>query len=236
MKMKKTTLIANLAIAVVLCLLSIAIFSADLGRVYESVAAPVALGNKNHKNVSFVVCVETDTDGAALDEIMNVLALRKVNATFFVTGSWVMRNPQRVKTLHNMGFELGNHGFAGKSLRGLDATKQKAEMLDTHTLVKGLTGFDMKLFLPPKGEFNNSLLKVAKDLGYVTIAASRDVSSHSPDATADRIFNRATENMKNGELIKICPSRLVAQAMPSIINSYLQADFRIIKVSENIGV
>lgn len=234
--MKKTAIIANIAIAAVLLVLSISIFSVDLERVYTTVAAPITIGNKNLKNVSFMICVETDTDSAIVNEMMNILTLRKVSATFFVAGSWVMKNPQSLKNMNALNFEIANYGFAGKSIKSLPTEKQKKEMLDTHTLVKGLTGVDMKLFFPPAREYSKDTLKTASALGYTVVLSCCDAKSKSPDATAEGIRDNATQKAENGDLILICPTTFSLQAMPSIVDYYLEQSFGIIKVSDNIVV
>lgn len=233
--MKKTAIFANIAIAIVLLVLSISIFSIDLERIYTTVAAPVTTGNKNLSNVSFMICIEPDTETTFIDEIMNSLTKRNVSATFFVSGSWVMKNPQQIKKIHNLGFEIANYGFAGKSIKTMSAENQKREILDTHTLVKGLTGVDMKLFLPPAREYSKETLKTASALGYKVVLACCDAKSKAPDATSERIYMNATSELRNGDLILICPTRLVVQSMPSIIDFYISNEFGIIKVGENIA-
>jgi peptidoglycan/xylan/chitin deacetylase (PgdA/CDA1 family) len=233
---KRTSIIVNVAIAVVLVGLSIAVFSVDMGRIYTTVAAPITNGNRDMKNVSFMICVEADSDGAAVDQIMNTLALRKVSATFFVTGSWVMRNPQKLQTMHTLGFEIANHGFSGKDMKPMKAEQQKKEILDNHTLVKGLTGVDMKLFMPPVGNYSKDLLKVVSGLGYTVVLSCCDTKSKEPNASPSTIFTLATENTKNGHLILVCPTPQVVQALPSILDFYLNNEFGVVKVSDNIAV
>jgi len=238
--MKKTAIITNIAIAAILLVLSISIFSIDLERVYSgsntpTVAAPVTIGNRNLKNVSFMICIETDTDPAIVTEMMNAFSLRSVSATFFVSGSWAMRNPQTLRHMHTLGFEIANHGFSGRSIKGLSAEKQKKEIQDTHTLVKGLTNIEMKLFFPPAGEYSKDTLKVAQALGYTVVLSCCNVDTNSPSATADAIFNAATSNPKNGDLILLCPTRNAVTAIPNIIDFYLGQEFGIIKVSDNIA-
>ena len=233
---KRTSIIANLAIAVVLVGLSIAVFSVDMGRIYTTVAAPVTSGNKSLKNVSFMLCVEADTDGAAVDGVMNILALREVSATFFVTGSWVMKNPQRMRNIQTLGFEIASHGQSGGSMKAMKAEQQKKELLDNHALVKGLTGIDMKLFLPPGASHNKDMLKVTSALGYTVVLPCCDVESKAADASAASIFTKATEKPQNGHLILVCPTQHVVQALPSILDFYLNNEFGIVKVSDNIAV
>ena len=211
-------LFANLLISVVLIVLSIAVFSADLGRLYSTVSTPVTNGNVRLKNVSLMICVESETDGFAVDTFLNALSVRQASATFFVCGGFVMKNFKRVKDIYALGFELGNLGFSGKSFKTLPAAKQKDEILDTHTLVKGLVGVDMKLFSPPNGEYTKDTLKTASALGYTVVLPSKPM-----------------EPPKNGDLILVCPAKVAIQDFENLIDSYIRADFCLIKVSDNIA-
>jgi len=233
---KRTQIIANVAIAVVLIALSVAVFSVDMERIYTTVAAPVTSGNKSVKNVSFMICVEADSDEASVDQIMNILALRQASATFFVTGSWVMKNPQRVRNMQTLGYEIGNHGFSGSDMKAMKQDQQKKEILDNHTLVKGLTGVDMKLFMPPAANYNKDMLKVVAALGYTVVLSCCDAESKSADASASSIFTKATENAKNGDLVLICPTQHVVQALPSILDFYSSNEYSVVKVSDNIAL
>lgn len=215
--MKRTSLITNLSIALVLVVISVAVFSADLERVYTTVSAPINSGNKNSKNASFMICVETDTDGAVLDAISAALAAKNCSATFFLAGSWVMKNPLRLNKLLALEFEIGNLGFSGKIFKGQKTEKQKQEILDTHTLVKGMTGVDMKLFTPPDAKYDKNTLKTAGALGYTVVAPSK-----------------ASAGAKNGDLVLVCPREVTAADFEAKIDTYLQLGFGLVKVSENI--
>jgi hypothetical protein len=215
----KKSLIANFLIAVVLVVLSIAVFSADLERVYSPIAAPITVGNKAEKNVSLMICVEKDTDASVLDGMINALAAKSSSATFFVSGSWVMKNPLKVKNMLVLGFELGNLGFGGTSFKSMSAAKQKQEILDTHTIVKGMTGVDMKVFTPPAGEYNKDTVKTATALGYTTVCKSKE-----------------TGTPQNGDLVLVCPADTNTADFETLLNNYLQQNFAVIKVSDNISL
>lgn len=219
MGMKKS-LIVNISIAIVLVALSIVVFSADFGRIYTTVAAPVTIGNKQHKNASLMICVEKDTDGKIIDEMMGILSENKTTATFFVAGGWVMRNSHRIQNMHSQGYEIANYGFSGKSFKTLNTEQQKKEILDTHTLVKGLTGLDMKLFSPPMGEYSKNTLKTATALGVTVVLHCCENA----------------ENLKNGDLIMICPAKVGVPALQNAITTITQQGFDLVKVSDNIGV
>ena len=47
--------------------------------------------------------------------------------------------------------------------------EKKDELMKVHTKVQELTGYEMFLFRPPYGDYDNAVVNVAKDCGYYTI-------------------------------------------------------------------
>ena len=239
----KTSVISNLAIAGVLFVLSLAIFTTDLTNVYVTVAAPVYSGDKNQKNVSLMFYMHNQSvdpgNNTYTEGITAVLNEKGVGATFFVTGMWAMQNPNLVKSLSDAGFELGNGGYSGRDLKKMSTAEQKKEISATHQLVRDLTGVDIKLFMPPMASFSKTTLKVAEGMGYVTVMYGREttvVSSESVDVAsgAQSITEKATQNLKNGDLVLLTPTEYTLNALPNIIDFYLSQGFSVLSVGANI--
>ena len=51
----------------------------------------------------------------------------------------------------------------------LSDDEKRTELMDVHTKVQELTGYEMFLFRPPYGDYDNSVIKVAKECGYFPI-------------------------------------------------------------------
>lgn len=83
--------------------------------------------------------------------------------------------PEEVKAIVAKGHDLGNHGEKHKSM--IHMTKQECaqEIMNTHNRVKKLTGIDMKLFRAPYGDYNNTVLGMARESGYNSIQWNVDI-------------------------------------------------------------
>ncbi len=132
-----------------------------------------------------IYCVDTDEKKIAIsfdaawgaedfDEIMKILEKHNVKTTFFMTGEWVMANPDCVKALVDAGHDLGNHSMNHPDMTTLSEAKMQDEILKVHELVRDLTGYEMKLFRPPYGAYDNKVIQMVYKLDYFPIQWSVD--------------------------------------------------------------
>ncbi len=127
-----------------------------------------------------VYCVKTDKkqialtfDGAWGNEdtatLLEILERQNVHATFFFTGGWISNFPEDVKTILAKGHEIGNHSENHKQMSKLSKAQCKEELQIVHEKVKELTGVEMTLFRPPFGDYNDTVVEAANELGYHVI-------------------------------------------------------------------
>ena len=132
-----------------------------------------------------VYCVETNQKVVAIsfdaawgnedtDEILSILEKNNVKATFFMTGGWVECYPEDVKKIWEAGHDLGNHGENHKNMSQLSDCECEDELMKVHNKVKELTGYEMNLFRPPYGDYDNEVICKATECGYYTIQWSID--------------------------------------------------------------
>ncbi|MDD3186194.1 MAG: polysaccharide deacetylase family protein [Anaerostipes sp.] len=102
--------------------------------------------------------------------ILDVLKKEKVPAAFFVTKPFIRENIKLVQRMKKEGHIVGNHTVHHKSMPSLSEREQKEEIIDCEEYCKEATGYKMDKYIrPPMGEYNETSLKVDKELGYQTI-------------------------------------------------------------------
>jgi peptidoglycan/xylan/chitin deacetylase (PgdA/CDA1 family) len=127
-----------------------------------------------------IYCVQTDKPQVALSfdaawgnedtaKILEILKKHNVKATFFMTGGWVESYPDDVKAILADGHDLGNHSENHKNMSELSDAEIEEELMTVHNKVLELTGYEMFLFRPPYGDYDNAVIKVAKKCGYYPI-------------------------------------------------------------------
>lgn len=107
-------------------------------------------------------------------KIMEILDAHNLKVTFFMTGGWVKDNPECVKELAQKGHDLGNHSEHHYDMTTLSVEEQKKEMQLVHERVKALTGYEMFLFRPPYGAYDNQVVQSSYDLNYFPVQWSVD--------------------------------------------------------------
>lgn len=186
-------------------------------------------GNQKNPNISLMVNVYWGTE--YLEQMLNIFKENDVKATFFLGGMWVLDNEDLVKQMQAEGHELANHGYKHKSQDKLTYEQAKTEIETTDNLIKKLTDVKMELFAPPSGAYNKQTLNVATELGYKTIMWSKDTIDWR-DHDKALILKRATNNLKNGDLILMHPTEATVQALADIIKEIKQQGFNITTVSK----
>lgn len=194
-----------------------------------------------------IYCVDTDEKKIALSfdaawgnedtaKILEILDKHNVKVTFFMTGGWVESYPDDVKAILAAGHDLGNHSENHKNMSQLSDEEKKEELMAVHQKVQELTGYEMFLFRPPYGDYDNAVVNVAKDCGYYTIQWDVD-SLDWKDYGVDAIIKTVTEHkhLGNGSII-LCHNgaKYTAQALDMLIAKLKNEGYTFVPISELI--
>lgn len=194
-----------------------------------------------------IYCVQTDKPQIAItfdaawgnedtQKILDILAKHNVKATFFMTGGWVKSYPEDVKRIFAAGHDLGNHSENHKNMSQLSDSECQKELMSVHNKVKELTGYEMFLFRPPFGDYNNRVIKNARQCGYFSIQWDVD-SLDWKDYGVESIIQTVTENqhLGNGSII-LCHNgaKYTAQALDTLITNLQGQGYEFVPVSQLI--
>ncbi len=169
-------------------------------------------------------------------QILETLEKYDVHVTFFMTGGWVEKYPEDVEKICNAGHDLGNHSENHKNMSQLSDEECKSELMKVHEKVKSLTGTEMNLFRPPYGDYDNEVIKHAKEYGYYTIQWDVD-SLDWKDYGVDSIIKTVTEhkNLQNGSIILMHNgAKYTAEALPKVIEKLQSMGYEIVPISQLI--
>ena len=194
-----------------------------------------------------IYCVDTDAPQIALtfdaawgnedtQLILDILEQYNVKATFFMTGGWVKSYPEDVKAILDAGHDLGNHGENHKNMSQLSPREQEEELMLVHNRVKQLTGYEMFLFRPPYGDYDDNVICCARDCGYYSIQWDVD-SLDWKDYGTDSIITTVTEhkNLGNGSIILMHNgAKYTASALGRIIETLQGCGYEFVPLSELI--
>lgn len=194
-----------------------------------------------------IYCVQTEEPKIALTfdaawgnedtkQILDILEKHDVKVTFFMTGGWVSSYPDDVKAILEGGHDLGNHSENHKNMSQLSDAEKTEELMSVHNKVKELTGYEMFLFRPPYGDYDDAVVENAKQNGYYTIqwdVDSLDWKDYGVDAIIDTVCKH--KHLGNGSII-LCHNgaKYTAQALDAMITNLKEQSYEFVPLSELI--
>lgn len=194
-----------------------------------------------------IYCVQTDAPKVALSfdaawgnedtrELLKILKQHKVHVTFFMTGGWINSYPEDVKAILKDGHDLGNHSQNHKNMSQLSETEIEQELKGPHDAVKKLTGYEMFLFRPPYGDYDNEVITVAKKCGYYSIqwdVDSLDWKNYGIESIIDTVCGH--KHLGKGSII-LCHNgaKYTAKALDTMLTKLKEAGYEVVPISELI--
>ncbi|HAJ77713.1 MAG TPA: deacetylase [Clostridiales bacterium] len=206
-----------------------------------NVAASVYFNNSLRKVPVYYVGTEQKQVAISFDaawgadkteKIIEICNEFNVKATFFLVGFWVQKYPEMVKKIHDNGFEIGTHSNTHPDMTKLSSENQKFELETSMNLIKSITGEDVKIFRPPFGAYNDSLISVAESLGLTTIQWDVD-SLDWKGLSAMEINNRVLNGVRNGSII-LCHNNSdhILDALPIMLDRLIKRGYKITPIGE----
>ncbi|VBB08041.1 polysaccharide deacetylase [Lucifera butyrica] len=195
----------------------------------SSVPQPYFHGNESKPKVALACNVFWGEE--FLPDMLNTLDKYNCKITFFIGGSWAKRYPDVLKMIADRGHELGNHTYSHPHPNTLSKEKNKEQIILAQDLINNITGKKTVLYAPPYGEYNDTVLSAAQELGYKTIMWSIDtIDWQRPPA--DIIKKRVLKKIHNGAIILMHPTEPTAKALPDLIEELQKLGYQITTVSD----
>ena len=244
MKFFPKTIFQKVFSLVTFCLCGVGI----LTYVYQNYASPIITSSKvgdRHLPIYCVDCGEEKKIALSFDaawgnedtqQILEILNKHDVKVTFFMTGGWVENYPEDVKSILAAGHDLGNHSENHKHMSQISNAEKEEELMKVHNKVKELTDYEMTLFRPPYGDYDNALITTARECGYYTIQWDVD-SLDWKDYGVDSIVNTVSKHKHLGPgSIILCHNgaKYTAQALDNMITTLKDMGYTFVPISELI--
>lgn len=169
-----------------------------------------------------------------IDQILKILDQRNVKVTFFMVGDWVDKYGEYVKKIAEEGHEIANHSDTHAHVNKLSYEQNVEEVQKCSEKIKKLTGQDVKLYRPPYGEYNDTVIKSATDNGYKVIQWSVDTLDYQ-GLDEGQMNDRINQKLKNGSIVLMHNgTENTASSLDGIIKNIQDKGYNIVKVSELI--
>ncbi|MCL6521414.1 MAG: polysaccharide deacetylase family protein [Firmicutes bacterium] len=170
-------------------------------------------------------------------EILAILRRYRAEATFFVVGQEAQRHPDLVRAIAAAGSEVASHGWSHTSFQRLSEGAMEEELARTNRLIRSLTGRPARLFRPPYGRYNATVLSVAARLGMTVVLWT---PGHDPfdwaGALPGLIVQRCCNRIQGGEIILLHDGggdrRNTVRALGAILERLRAEHYQVVTVSE----
>lgn len=134
-------------------------------------------------------------------KILQLLEYYHAKATFFVIGSRLKNYPQLAKKELALHDEIANHTYTHVIVEHLSAQKIKTELKLAHeAILQGTGNAESPFFRPPRGHFNQRVLKIVKDNGYQVVLWSIDSGDWS-NPGVHQIVTNVLKKIHGGDIL-----------------------------------
>jgi peptidoglycan-N-acetylglucosamine deacetylase len=140
-------------------------------------------------------------NGAYTERLLDLLAVYKVRATFFMVGNFVRQNVALARRVAEAGHMVANHTMTHPPLFWQSATRIRQELADTTKVLEDATGKSVNFFRPPFGSRRPVVLRIARELGLTPVMWN--ITAHDWDAVdADPLAAKIHRGIQRNQELK----------------------------------
>ncbi len=194
-----------------------------------------------HGNVREKLVALTFDDGPSpyTLPILDILAEEQISGTFFVIGVNVLRYPDILRRAYREGHLIGNHTYQHRDLAKLDGHDASLALAQNSRIIYRRLGVYPRLYRAPYGSCNSESMRVARDLGLVSVNWSSVADDyHVQRTTAERIADEIMALVRPGAIIDLHDGggdrHKTVDALRIIIRKLKERGYRFVSLAELI--
>jgi peptidoglycan/xylan/chitin deacetylase (PgdA/CDA1 family) len=163
--------------------------------------------------------------------VLEILAREGVQATFFLVGEQVLRNPALAREIADAGHGIALHCHRHRNLLRLTPRQVHEDIARAHDTISAHTGQEPQLYRPPYGVLNASALRLARARDWRTLLWSHWGRDWEARATPASIAARVTGGAGPGAVLLLHDAddysapdswRRTAAALPRVLETLAQ--------------
>jgi peptidoglycan-N-acetylglucosamine deacetylase len=152
-------------------------------------------------------------------QILDILKKHQAKAVFFCIGRKILEHPHIVKQIVAEGHLIGNHTFSHEiKFTSLPLAYVQKELLQTENVLVDLGIASLKLFRPPFGVTNPTIVAAAKTMHLKIIGWSKR-SLDTVLIDPEKILKRIANNLQAGDIILFHDTMALT---PQVLDTFLQ--------------
>ena len=189
--------------------------------------------NKTVKKKVIAITFDDGPNPEYTPRVLELLSEYNSKATFFCIGNQIEQHPDLLKSISDLGHDIGNHSYSHDPM--IDFKKKNEwikEILQTDVLIQKVTGFNSKLFRPPFGVTTPHLSNAIKETGHNVIGwniRSYDTAIGNPLIIQKRIIKR----VKPGAIILLHDKhKHIRSVLEHLLQFLKEQDYKMVTITE----
>lgn len=168
------------------------------------------------------------------DGLLEIMEEENVVCTFFMVEFWTEKYPEYVRKIDEKGHEIGTHSSTHPYMSKLSKDAIVKELTASAAAITAVTGKKVEVFRPPYGDYNDTLIETADELGLYTIQWNVD-SLDWKNLSASQISERVLSRAGNGAIVLFHNNGLhTAEALPVIIKTLKEQGYEFVRIGDLI--
>ncbi|MBS1765771.1 MAG: polysaccharide deacetylase family protein [Bacteroidetes bacterium] len=168
---------------------------------------------------SIALTFDDGPDPATTPQILEILKLANLKATFFIIGKNAEKYPELIKAINADGHIIGNHSYSHNSGIGIYSRQKLVDDVNRCSdTIEKITGVRPTIFRPPFGVTNPRYAYLLQTTGLKSIGWT----IRSYDTTIEnekKLYNRITSQLKAGSIVLLHDtSTTTIRMLPALIN------------------
>ena len=164
--------------------------------------------------------------------IVDTLSHYRSRATFFVLGSLIEENQDIIRLTHEKGNEILGHSWSHVNFNRASGSQVISEITRTHDAITNIVGETPRLYRPPYGSANATVIGISQELGFSVVNWNQDPFDWRT-TDVDEVYDSIMEEVGHRSIIVLHDTReSTAQAMERVIPSLLAKGYQLVTVSE----
>ena len=199
-----------------------------LAGAWPALRRPLGIEDRTASGRGYALTFDDGPHTQGTPAVLEILARTGTQATFFLVGEQVQRNPALVREVLAAGHGIGLHCHRHRNLLRLGPRQVREDIERARAAIEDATGASPVLYRPPNGLLNATALCLASRRGWRTLLWSHWGRDWEARATPESIAARATDGAGEGSVLLLHDAdhygalgswRRTAAALPLLLDS-----------------
>jgi peptidoglycan/xylan/chitin deacetylase (PgdA/CDA1 family) len=199
-----------------------------LAAALPALRGPLGIEDRTAGGRGYALTFDDGPHAQGTPAVLELLAEARVQATFFLVGEQIERNPSLAGEIVSAGHLIGLHCHRHRNLLRLTPRQVHEDIDRAAAIIEDATGCAPSLYRPPYGVLNASALRLARARGWRTLLWSHWGRDWEERATPESIAARVTDGAGEGAVLLLHDAddysaagswRRTVAALPSVLRT-----------------